>query len=327
MLGANAAWRADRGSVHASFLGARSSGDGWTGQGLLIGSLVGALGPSAAWELLPVGGFFAETNGRPTWSDELVGRLRLGSGAQGVALGAGAGTTSLGSDTHALFLGEVDGWRVAGAEQFTLGASFVDTRSTLFRQLTPVPVRYGDVTGAWHHEVGSWSFGASGGVRHGWAGAPRDDRWGSLDATAWVGEHVALVLGGGRTLEDVTRGVPRTTYASVALRVSNEVHERIGTVHHASGPQLAVVGAAGAPRAIVVTAREANTVELMGDFTDWQPVSLTRDERGMWRLQREISSGLHRVAIRVDGGAWTVPANLPHASDDLGGEVGLITVP
>src|SRR5581483_6444651 len=65
-LGTNADWRADRGAFHANFLGARTSGDRWTGQGLLLGSVVGPLGRSAAWELVPVGGFFAETNGRPT---------------------------------------------------------------------------------------------------------------------------------------------------------------------------------------------------------------------------------------------------------------------
>ena len=326
-LGADADWRADRGSFHTSFLGARAASDGWTGQGLLIGSLLGPLSSSASWELLPVAGFFAETNGRPTWSDELIGRIRLGTGAHGFAVGAGGGTTSLGADTHALFLGEVDGWRIVGPDRFTVGASYVDTRSTLFRQLTPLPVRYGDLTAGWQHDAASWAVGVSGGVRRGWAGAPNRDEWGSLEATAWVGEHAALVAGTGRTLEDVTRGVPRTTYVSLALRISSGVHERVGSASRVAGPQLMVVGSPNAPRTIVVTARDASTVELMGDFTDWQSVALARGEHGTWRLERELSPGLHRVAIRIDGGAWTVPANLPRASDDLGGEVGLMTVP
>ncbi len=325
-LGASTDWRTDRAALQASFLGARASDDGWTGQGLAVGSIVGPLGRAAAWELLPVAGFFTETNGRPTVSEELIGRIRLGAGATGIAIGAGGGSTSLGSDTHGLLVAAANGWHVAGAEQFTAGVSYVDTRSPLFRQIPSEPVRYADLTTAWTHDAESWSFAASGGLRHGWAGAPSADSWAAASATAWLGEHVGLVLGGGRTLEDVTRGVPRTTYASVALRITTSPHTRLGRARSA-GPQLAVTIAPDGARAIVVTARDASTVELMADFTDWRPVALARAEHGTWRMTQAITPGLHRIAIRIDGGAWTAPANLPRASDDLGGDVGLITVP
>jgi hypothetical protein len=64
----------------------------------------------------------------------------------------------------------------------------------------------------------------------------------------------------------------------------------------------------------------------MADFTDWAPIDLTR-AGDVWRVELAIAPGLHRVAIRIDGGAWTAPANLPRVTDDLGGVVGLVAVP
>ena len=75
-----------------------------------------------------------------------------------------------------------------------------------------------------------------------------------------------------------------------------------------------------------VRATGASTVEVMGDFTDWAPVTLSRDGN-VWRLSRALSPGPHRIALRIDGGEWTTPANLPRVTDDLGGAVGLMTVP
>ena len=54
--------------------------------------------------------------------------------------------------------------------------------------------------------------------------------------------------------------------------------------------------------------------------------SLTR-AGGTWRLDRTITPGLHRLMIRIDGGEWTTPANVPTATDDLGGVVALVAVP
>ena len=77
---------------------------------------------------------------------------------------------------------------------------------------------------------------------------------------------------------------------------------------------------------IEIAAPGAARVELRADFTDWSPVELTRSG-DMWRLEMAVPSGLHRVAIRIDGGEWIAPPNLPHADDGLGGTVGLITAP
>lgn len=77
---------------------------------------------------------------------------------------------------------------------------------------------------------------------------------------------------------------------------------------------------------IRVHAQGAHRVELMGDFTEWEPKPLER-RRDRWELRAQVKSGSHHVLVRVDGGKWVVPANLPRLDDELGGTVGLIVIP
>ncbi|HEY0994671.1 MAG TPA: glycogen-binding domain-containing protein, partial [Gemmatimonadaceae bacterium] len=70
----------------------------------------------------------------------------------------------------------------------------------------------------------------------------------------------------------------------------------------------------------------ATRVEVMGSFTGWEPASLARRGDG-WELALAAAPGAHRVVVRVDGGTWRAPLNLPAAGDDFGGTVGLLTVP
>jgi hypothetical protein len=78
---------------------------------------------------------------------------------------------------------------------------------------------------------------------------------------------------------------------------------------------------------IDLTADAKSSVELMADFTDWSPIALDH-VGGVWRLERPIVAGAHRLAIRIDGGEWIVPVNLPRVEDELGGAaVGIITIP
>src|SRR5262249_54151066 len=106
---------------------------------------------------------------------------------------------------------------------------------------------------------------------------------------------------------------------------SSDEHARAFHRPVVTGPTMSVVRADSARRIQVVVERAAR-VELMADFTGWNAVVLERSG-GMWVTDRIIAPGPHRVAIRIDGGEWIVPANLPRVEDDLGGSVGLITVP
>ena len=68
------------------------------------------------------------------------------------------------------------------------------------------------------------------------------------------------------------------------------------------------------------------TVDIMGDFSDWSPLTLVRHGRDLWELSIPMSAGMHQINVRVDGGAWMAPPNMPTMKDTFNGEVGLMVV-
>jgi hypothetical protein len=94
--------------------------------------------------------------------------------------------------------------------------------------------------------------------------------------------------------------------------------------HHAVATASVEPDSAGG--ILVIRATGAQLVEVMGDFTDWEPVTL-KQVGEVWRFPKPLPAGTRRFNVRVDGGAWAVPqgANLEH--DDFGGAVGTIAVP
>jgi hypothetical protein len=40
-----------------------------------------------------------------------------------------------------------------------------------------------------------------------------------------------------------------------------------------------------------------------------------------------VTSGVHQVNVRIDGGEWIVPAGLTAVRDEFGGSVGILLVP
>jgi hypothetical protein len=73
--------------------------------------------------------------------------------------------------------------------------------------------------------------------------------------------------------------------------------------------------------------RDVSTAEISGDFTDWQPVSLERLHGGWWFQVLRVPPGIHRVQLRLDGGAWQSPPGLPRADDGPCGPSGTLVVP
>jgi 1,4-alpha-glucan branching enzyme len=77
-----------------------------------------------------------------------------------------------------------------------------------------------------------------------------------------------------------------------------------------------------------LTAPEAQSVYLMGDFNNWNPTSLPMERRtdGWWFLQVPLTHGHHQYQFLVDG----VPTLDPHATgvarNDRYSQVSLIAV-
>jgi len=78
---------------------------------------------------------------------------------------------------------------------------------------------------------------------------------------------------------------------------------------------------------LIVQGPAADRVEIAGDFTQWQPVPLLPAAGGAWEALLVIPRGVHRINVRVSGGAWFAPSGTTRVQDDYGGEVGVFLVP
>ncbi|MCC6243754.1 MAG: glycogen-binding domain-containing protein [Gemmatimonadaceae bacterium] len=75
-----------------------------------------------------------------------------------------------------------------------------------------------------------------------------------------------------------------------------------------------------------IDAPKAESVELMGDATMWTVTPMRRGRDGRWRAALKLPPGVHRIAVRADGGKWIAPPSLPIGNDDYGTPVGMIIV-
>jgi hypothetical protein len=330
-FGGAADWLGERAAFRSSALAARTSSDRWTLQGLAAASLLDARSGLVRWELDGLASAFSATNDNSTLSAELMPRLHVGSADAGAAVGAGGGALFHNGSAKRLLHAQLDGWRTAEADQFLGEISIV---STSLARPSYVPgeqigydrLRYADALAGWRRDARGVSLGALGGIRADMQAGRRVDAWASIDATIWMASHTAIVVGAGRTLEDVVRGVPRTRFASVALRFTPQVHSALRRRVGMTGPQLMVERTSDATVRLEVRGAVGSQVEIMSDFTNWKPIALEHTG-SVWRGDRIVAPGLHRIALRIDGGEWIVPSNVQRATDDLGGVVGLITVP
>jgi hypothetical protein len=106
----------------------------------------------------------------------------------------------------------------------------------------------------------------------------------------------------------------------------------IGTVDSASVNQVDdSTSAHGALRdtlrvVLWIDAPKAESVELMGDATQWTVTAMSRSRSGRWRAELKLAPGVHRITVRADGGKWIAPPSLPIGNDDYGTPVGMIIV-
>lgn len=64
----------------------------------------------------------------------------------------------------------------------------------------------------------------------------------------------------------------------------------------------------------------AERVQLVGDFTDWQPAySLSEVREGVWSVVVPVQPGVHEYGFLVDGQQWTVDPFAPRVDDGFGG--------
>jgi len=142
-------------------------------------------------------------------------------------------------------------------------------------------------------------------------------------AAFWTGEARAWTVSLSRLPPDFVRGADAASWVAVGMRFFEPSPARSRAER--AGPIVLVTGARE-QRVLVVRAPGAHSVEVMADFTGWEPVALAPAASGFAR-GFTLSTGTHRVVVRLDGGAWRPATNTPAVDDDLGGRVGLLVVP
>jgi hypothetical protein len=271
-------------------------------------------------------------------------RLQLGSDARGLSLGLGSGSSFTTGSTQPLSRIEAGGWSRVG--RFDLGFWLKHTGLTVpgatADDRTPgdtlqvggsgnrrtLQDHYTDVEATLGWTRGNFAVQAGAGRRFGKA-----FDFGSWHVTALyqVTSRVALVASSGRFPVDVVSGLPSGAFTTLSMRfhlrddaeVPRQPERTAGRIKN----QLftAVRGDDG-NHLITIRVPQANVVELMGDFTDWNPVLLVPGDADQWLLRMRIPPGMHEVNVRIDGGAWTVPAGLTAVDDGLGGRVGIFSL-
>ena len=338
-------YAARRSAFSASGIAARTPEDRFTGQAVATGTVYAPAPQRLRWELAASATAFGLSGATGTLGWQLLAREHLSLSRGGIFSGAGFGQTQREYTWRPTAIGEVGGFLRLDpleADVLTAGLTVIaaDTRagefSPSFDPTAPNAVSHADFQAYWSHSRGRIELLAGAGVRYGIRHLPAEDaQWASASAALWVTPRVALSASAGRALADLVRGVPTVRYASLSLRFG--FRDRAGAAraraaaapnddHH---PRVEVRQGAGDLRVITVRASAISTVEMMADFTDWEPVTLIRDPitPSLWTFARPLTAGTHRIAVRIDGGEWMVPPNLPRVADGFGGAVGLLTVP
>jgi hypothetical protein len=314
----------------------RLAGAGMSVQGMMAPSVFSpSVGPFTGELTGSLGGSTHQDGSRTGQAIGLVRAYATGAGA-GVWAGAGGGRT---------WDGVV--WR--GVRQGEFGAWVQNAGMTLLATVAPVVVqdtiKYTDIQGAWRLPVASYELGATAGVRAGTVGAAVGGSsrvWASGSAVAWLTSGLAIVASGGSYPVDFTQGYPGGHFVSVALRVASRPARKesrsatppldalaeAATTTLAAGATAFEVRASptGGPRELRIRAASARSVEVNGDFTQWQPVSLVRADDGWWTITQAIAPGTYQINLRIDGGAWLAPPGLLTTKDEFGGIVGILTI-
>ena len=250
-------------------------------------------------------------------------RIHYFGNRRGAWLGGTLGRASLGDGAHSVTGEVVAVWLERGGVQWFASATHAHVGDTAYTDLEGAArARRGSAILEGYAGARIWSRGGGHGV------------YGEGSATFQLSTRLNLVVSGGRYPTDPIRGNISGRYASIALRLQSQptprpIVSRLSASLPHSEPSLQVDVLPDGDRAVRLTviAPEAGLVELAGDFTDWQPVTLERAATGEWEGTFRVLSGLHRMTVRVDGGRWLVPHGTTRVADDFDGEVGLFLVP
>jgi hypothetical protein len=294
----------------------------WSLQGSGDGSLFTRRFGIAMGELQGTAGGSTRNDGSRTGQLIAIARGHISTDKRGAWIGAGLGATWDGVEWRNVQQGEAAAWARAGNASALLSITPISVDDT---------IKYFDTELSAGVSLRRIDLSITGGVRGG-SNLPTlggtATSWGSASATGWILPRLALVASAGTYPVDLTQGFPGGRFASLSIRVGSRrfspSSEPALEVHAAKMFEVKPVDRT--LQTIRIRSRGAETVELMGDFTDWAPVKLDTDGSGWWSVTLPVTPGLHEMNMRIDGGRWVVPAGMARKSDEFGGTVGVFLI-
>jgi len=178
-----------------------------------------------------------------------------------------------------------------------------------------------------HWELSSLGFDLSIGRRFSRT-TPEITVWG-VSAMRSLGPQLGLVVAAGRAGSDPVTALPGSRYLVAGLRLTlgaNRWLPRIETPSASHAARFRIGPSRLTGREIRLHAPAAQRVELAGDFTDWRPVALEPASEGDWRVVLPIAPGLHRLAVRVNGGDWQAPPDTRTVISEFGTRIGEVVI-
>jgi hypothetical protein len=333
-------WRGNGARLDAGFTYTRGATMQWNAEGGARAALQRPLGSKLLFAVAAGGWWTAHRIGEGTSLLDLRPSLRMATPGRGelvLEAGAGRSSTTSGGRWFGL-LGARGRWLVGPFEvvgqvhhtrfnQGTMRWGSVwlypgsdtlrgpDTLSTL-RQYSDVGLSLGWMLKgtrlelAVEQRIGRQEFRATG--------------W-HLEASRPLGPSLGVFASGGQTLSALAAGLPARRYTALGIRWAPgraNPHRATPDNRHT----LRLEPQPDATTRVMVRAGDATSVDIMGDFTDWEPVALLPEGDGWWALPRALPRGLYRMNLRSDGGMWRVPPGLSSEADDFGGRVGVLLV-
>jgi hypothetical protein len=183
---------------------------------------------------------------------------------------------------------------------------------------------YTDAEIAYHGAYSRLSFDAAVGYR---LAVNRDNpHWARVGVTYRL-THT-LALGGSYGREPGTPWLQSKARSAGTVFVRIDPPQRSATSRPArtrTGVQQLHITTNGATT-FTIAAPAAQSVEIAGTFTNWEPLALTRAASGSWSVSVPLGRGVYQIALRIDGGRWHAPPGLATVPDEFGGETGVFEV-
>jgi hypothetical protein len=289
----------------------------------IVDATAGIGGPIAGrlrWDLGGEGAELWYRSTPPVLSGVITPRLRIDQGPFAAWVAGAVGSTDNDS-VFGQFVGRGEIGGLVALPHVTPSITLSTTRAGV--------AHYTDLQSVIQSEYGRFAVSATVGTRSGvLLGGVAS--WFNAEARMTLFDGVALVIAGGSYPADLVRGAPGAHFIGGGLRVSDTFRLRkrspaVARYDALNGVTDVLVDA----RTLRFTAPAKATVEIMADFTGWQPVPMVEVKPGVYQvtLTDPVAPGPHRVNLRVNHGDWGVPRELPPITDDFGGTAGSLVVP